>query len=58
MSLGAIRPRPDQIAELTRGLELPLPEISEVQPRDHRGGHFKCLQRGSQFITRYRDLRK
>ena len=30
MSLGAIRPRPDQIAELTRGLELPLPEISEV----------------------------
>lgn len=26
----AIRPRPDQIAELTRGLPLPLPEISDI----------------------------
>ncbi|SEG30134.1 hypothetical protein [Billgrantia desiderata] len=26
----AIRPRPDQIAELTRGLHLPLPEVSSV----------------------------
>lgn len=30
MSLPAIRPRPDQIAELTRGLELPLPKVSTV----------------------------
>lgn len=30
MSLPAIRPRPDQIAELTRGLELPLPKLSAV----------------------------
>ena len=27
MRPSAIRPRPDQISELTRGLELPLPEI-------------------------------
>tara|TARA_B100000965_G_scaffold403649_1_gene432341 strand:- start:979 stop:1692 length:714 start_codon:yes stop_codon:yes gene_type:complete len=30
MSLPAIRPRPDQIAELTRGLDLPLPEIATI----------------------------
>lgn len=31
MRRAAIRPRPDQVAELTRGLRLPLPEVS----RDH-----------------------
>ena len=30
MSLAAIRPRPDQVAELTRGLQLPLPEVDSV----------------------------
>lgn len=30
MRAAAIRPRPDQIAELTRGLRLPLPEVSSV----------------------------
>ena len=29
MKTSAIRPRPDQIAELTRGLQLPLPEIAK-----------------------------
>lgn len=28
MTLSGIRPRPDQVAELTRGLTLPLPEVS------------------------------
>jgi hypothetical protein len=30
MSLAAIRPRRDQVAELTRGLALPLPEVGYV----------------------------
>lgn len=30
MRATSIRPRPDQIAELTRGLQLPLPEVSTV----------------------------
>lgn len=30
MRPAAIRPRPDQVAELTRGLQLPLPEVSSV----------------------------
>ena len=30
MSSSALRPRPDQVAELTRGLELPLPAIDDV----------------------------
>lgn len=30
MNLAAIRPRPDQVDELTRGLKLPLPEISGI----------------------------
>jgi len=30
MSLSAIRPRPDQVAELTRGLTLPLPALAGV----------------------------
>lgn len=30
MRAASIRPRPDQIAELTRGLQLPLPEVSTI----------------------------
>lgn len=30
MRAASIRPRPDQIAELTRGLQLPLPEVSSI----------------------------
>lgn len=30
MRLAAIRPRPDQVAELTRGLQLPLPEVAGI----------------------------
>lgn len=30
MSAASIRPRPDQIAELTRGLQIPLPEVSSI----------------------------
>lgn len=30
MSSAAIRPRPDQVAELTHGLQLPLPEVSSI----------------------------
>ena len=30
MRAASIRPRPDQIAELTRGLRLPLPEVSSL----------------------------
>lgn len=41
MSPAAIRPRPDQVAELTRGLQLPLPELSIV----HLGIIAEGLQR-------------
>lgn len=43
MSPRVIRPRPDQIAELTRGLELPLPEVSELHLEIIADGLFRAF---------------
>lgn len=40
----AIRPRPDQIAELTRGLHLPLPEISGIHLNVIAEGVFQAFK--------------
>jgi hypothetical protein len=47
MKTAAIHPRPDQIAELTRGLHLPLPEISSV--------HLEVIAEG--IFQAFRDIR-
>ena len=47
MRVAAIRPRPDQVAELTRGIELPLPAIAEE--------HLEILAEGS--LRAFQDIR-
>ncbi len=47
MRASAIRPRPDQVAELTRGVQLPLPAIAEV--------HLEILAEG--LLRAFRDIR-
>ncbi|MBN9070601.1 MAG: hypothetical protein J0H34_03165, partial [Rhizobiales bacterium] len=47
MRAAAIRPRPDQVAELTRGLRLPLPEVSSV--------HLEIIAEG--LLKAFRDVR-
>ena len=48
MRAGAIHPRPEQVAELTRGIEVPLPGIGEV--------HLEVLAEG--LIRAFRDVRQ
>lgn len=48
MRASAIRPRPDQIAELTRGLQLPLPEVSPL--------HLEIIAEG--LLQAFSDVRR